>query len=77
MPTTKHVVIGSLLITLYSLDGKVWFSSPISLLKTKQRLQREGEELRKFWKNDRNTLGREEFSPVPEDPAICGGMVKL
>lgn len=69
MPNTRHVLIGDTLVTLYSLNGRDWFSSPISLLKTRERLNAEGAELRESWKHDRLI---EDIFPAPGESWVVG-----
>lgn len=76
MPSTRHVLIRGFDITLYSLDGRNWFSSPILLLRTKRRLEAIRAELKQGWRDERRLVEREVL-PVPDDPAILGGVIHL
>jgi hypothetical protein len=62
MPTTRHVVIGNVQITLYSKNGRDWFSSPISLVRTTARRKAELAELKRSWRSDGLI---EEIFPAP------------
>lgn len=63
-PTTRHVVIGNAQITLYSLNGKEWFSSPISLIAARNRRRAELEALKAEWQAI-TKMDRFEIVPVP------------
>jgi hypothetical protein len=52
MPQTKKIMVGREQVTLYTVDDRNWFSTPISCIETTVRLRNRGEQLRESWRND-------------------------
>ncbi len=53
MSLTKKVLIGGVNVTLYSPDGRNWFSSPKAYAQTKERLEGRKEFLKRQWRQER------------------------
>jgi len=74
MLQTKKIMIGEKQVTLYTVDGRNWFSTPLSCVETTVRLKNRGEQLKEQWKKDPWKLA-DEIAPSGGDLGgeIMGG----
>ncbi len=73
MSSTKKVFLAGVEVTLYTVDGRNWFSSPISCIETRKHLNEEKESLKKQWREERKFT----YELVPAGGDDCAGAINF
>ncbi len=73
MSSTKKIFLAGVEVTLYSLDGRNWFSSPINCIETRKHLNEKKEFLKKQWREERKFT----YELVPVGGEDCAGAINF